>query len=158
MNDRVFPLRVVLTATTKRLVTESKGGRGNGIGDLYELLNHMTGDNLFTHQLPRASRECCPWLIRWFPELKPTLTAGGKLDEWLAKSPTCPQEGIIMWLAELRMMFPKIKDEYIIGQIPQDDHDRKDPYDELVQMRGTDEGIVLLNMPSIAPADDEDEP
>lgn len=27
-----------------------------------------------------------------------------------------------------------------------DDHERKHPYDELVQMRGSDEGIVIVNI------------
>ena len=50
-----------------------------------------------------------------------------------------------MWLAELKMMFSDIKDEYEIGQIPRDDHEVKHPYDELVEMRGSDEGILLVD-------------
>ena len=51
-----------------------------------------------------------------------------------------------MWLDEKRLIFSDVKDEYEIGQIPQDDHETKDAYDELVTMCGTDEGIILVKM------------
>jgi hypothetical protein len=37
--------------------------------------------------------------------------------------------------------FGKTRD---VGKIPADDHEKIDAYDELVMMRGTDEGIVVL--------------
>ncbi len=71
MNEtKVFPLRVLLTVTTGRLLTQSRGPRDNGIGDLYELLGWMTNDEPFTHQLPRFADECKPWILQWFPELQ----------------------------------------------------------------------------------------
>lgn len=36
---------------------------------IYEILNFMTGDNLFTHQLPRAMQECQPHLLKQHPQL-----------------------------------------------------------------------------------------
>lgn len=41
----------------------------NGIGGVYEILNHMTGQSLFTHQLPRAAEACRPFLAATFPGL-----------------------------------------------------------------------------------------
>lgn len=143
MKTKPFPLRVVLTVTTGRLLTESQGPHDNGISDLYEILGWMTNDSPFTHQLPRFGDECKPWLLRWFPELIPAW-ATTSLDKWLAKSPTCPDEGVRLWLTELKIMFPKLKDEYDVPQIPQDDHEQKNAYDELVAMRGTDEGIIVV--------------
>jgi len=139
----------VLAVVTKRLLTESRGDRDNGIGDLYDILGWMANDSPCTHQLRRFGEECKPWLLRWFPELQPTLGSLWALDEWLARSPTCPDEGIKIWLAELKMMFPEIRDEYDVPRIPQDDHEQKDPYDELVATRGTDEGIVLVTTEEI---------
>lgn len=135
---KIFPLNVVLTVTTGRLLTSSDRPNDNGIGDLYEILNHMTNDNLFTHQLPRAGKECTPWLLVWFPELKPVLACKDKLDDWLKKSPTCPQVGIQMWLTELKMLFPDIKDQYEVKQIPKVGHDVIDPIEELKTMRNED--------------------
>ena len=39
---RLFPLRVVLTVTTGRLLTERRDAKDNGISDVYEILGHMT--------------------------------------------------------------------------------------------------------------------
>ncbi len=136
-----FSLRTILTATTGRFVTKDKEG-SNGIGDLYDLLGWMTRDTPYTHQLGRFNEECKPWLIRWFPELQPMLACGTLLDNWVVKSDTV-ETAIFYWLAELRLMFPDIKDYYDVPQIPQDDHERKHPYDELVEIRGADEGIII---------------
>jgi len=60
---KTFDVRVILSATTGRLVTKSQGPDDNGIGDLYELLGWMTDDSPFTHQIPRFMQECKPWLL-----------------------------------------------------------------------------------------------
>ena len=130
---RTFSLRTVLTVTTGRLLTEPKGENDNGIGDLYELLGWMTMDSPFTHQLGRFADECKPILYRLFPELALGEACLPKLDEWLGKSPTCPQEGIKMWITQLRMMFPEIKLEYAIPQFPIE-HATKDPVAELMEI------------------------
>lgn len=36
---------------------------------VYDILNFMTGESLFTHQLPIAARECTPELLRQHPQL-----------------------------------------------------------------------------------------
>ena len=148
MDTKRFPLRVILTVTTYRLLTESKSPRDNGIGDLYKLLGWMTNDTPFTHQLSRLVKECQPWLLRWFPEIEIASVCMTNLDKWLNRARTCPDEGVKLWLAELQMTWPAIKDEYDVPRIPQDDHEHKNPYDELVTMRGTDEGIVLVEAPA----------
>jgi len=107
---------------------------------MYKLLSHMTGDSVFTHQSGRFAEECKPYLFGWFPELKIANDFLGKkgLDEWISKTAT-PEEGIEMWLDELKILEPKIKDTYEVGQIPMVDHEIKHPYDELVAMLGKDE-------------------
>jgi len=144
---KTFPLQVLLTVTTGRLLTDSKGDRDNGIGDLYEILGWMTNDSPYTHQLGRFAEECRPWLFRWFPKLGIASASASlaSLDQWVAIAPTCPDQGVMIWLAELRMMQPKLLAEYDVPRIPVDDHERKHPYDELVAMRGTDEGIVIVS-------------
>lgn len=41
----------------------------NDIGDVYKLLNYMTGEDVYTHQLPRACDACFPCLAKQFPWL-----------------------------------------------------------------------------------------
>ena len=59
---KVFDLGTVLSVTTGRLLTH--------IDNVYKILNYMTRDNLFTHQLPRASREMIPIIFSQYPQLK----------------------------------------------------------------------------------------
>lgn len=61
--QKLFHLGDILSITTGRLVSK------NNIGGVYEILNFMTSDNLFTHQLGRASDECKPALLAQHPQL-----------------------------------------------------------------------------------------
>lgn len=143
-----FSLRAILTVTTGRLLTESRGPDDNGIGDLYALLSWMTDESVFTHQLGRFGKECRLWLIRWFPELNSALGGMDSLDRWIKCDTTSDDEGIRMWIVELKMMHPAIKDEYDVPRIPADDHERRRPLDELVAIRGTAEGVVVVETSS----------
>lgn len=60
---RDFDLGDILSITTGKLVSRDH------IGGVYRILNFMTGDELFTHQLPRASRECGGPLLAQHPDL-----------------------------------------------------------------------------------------
>lgn len=139
MGTKQFSAATVLTVTTGRLLTP--------IGNLYAILSWMAGESVWTHQLARFCAECKPWLLRWFPELE---QAGdekqlAKLDELLERAPhhnESPEQAVNRWMAETCEC--GLQDTYEVPQIPRDDHTHKDPYDELVEMRGTDEGIVLL--------------
>ena len=66
---RMFPLRTILTVTTGLLLTNRRGPQDNGIGDLYEILDWMTGDAAHTHQLPRFADECRPEILKQHPVL-----------------------------------------------------------------------------------------
>jgi hypothetical protein len=129
-----FSLRTILTVTTGRLLTEGKSEDDNGIGDLYEILGWMTNDSPYTHQLGRFADECKPYLYKWFPELAFGEARLDYLDQWISKAPTCPQTGIKMWICELTMMFPAIKNEYDIPRINMESHVFKNPVDELIKM------------------------
>jgi hypothetical protein len=146
---KVFPLRTILTVTTGRLLTQPKGEDDNGIGDLYEILGWMTNDSPYTHQLGRFAEESKPWLFRWFPELGTASACLDKLDGWLSKMRDKSSEGaeqaLAFWFTEIKMLEPRLKDEYEVPKIPADDHEQKEPYAELVSVRGTDEGIVVVS-------------
>lgn len=135
---RMFPLRVVLSVTTGRLLTKPQSENDNGISDLYDILGHMTSDQVWTHQLPRLGRECGPWLLRWYPQLAVASEWLGDLDEriWLDGA----HSAIEAWLCEMEK---RLGSKFAVGQIPPDDHDQIHPYDELVVMRGGDEWITL---------------
>lgn len=61
--SKQFHLGDVLSITDGRLMSPRH------MDGIYDILNFMTGDNLFTHQLPRAMTECQPHLLKQFPQL-----------------------------------------------------------------------------------------
>lgn len=139
-----FSLRDVLTVITGRLLTVPTE-ESNGIESLYSILEWMTGEPPFTHQLPRFAQECKPYLLEWFPELSLALAADGSLQKWIDSDQTAnKQEGIRMWLTELKMMNSAIKDAYGVSRIPQDDHDSIDPRDELESMIDPEDVVVVV--------------
>ena len=136
MNEtKRFPLRVLLTVTTGRLLTTAKGPHDNGIDDYYEILAWMTNDTSYTHTLGRFNDECKPWLLRWFPELGIVPQRLGNLNIMIrmAKSEgTSVEREIQEWLA-VETERCNLPDFYDVPRIPPDDHERKHPYDELVE-------------------------
>ena len=86
MNAKSFHLGDVLSITTGLLVSPRH------MEGIYDILNFMTGDDLYTHQLPRATGECRPILLRQHPQLAevavPTLTPE-TWEGWLLEKEAC---------------------------------------------------------------------
>ena len=115
MSTRTFHLGDILTVTTERLVSPRH------MDGLYDLLNHMTGDNLFTHQLPRAADECKPALLAQHPDL-----ADIEVPDF--RSP----DDVPVWLANQVARFGECRD---VVPLAEADHTRIDPVDELRMIR-----------------------
>lgn len=63
-NDvKPFHIGDILSITTGRMVSPRH------MEGIYDILNYMTGDNLFTHQLRRAADACKPALLEQHPIL-----------------------------------------------------------------------------------------
>lgn len=80
---KTFHLGDILSVTTERVLSP------RGMAGIYELLNYMTDDDLFTHQLPRAATACRPGLLAQYPELgavcpSEDLSGEGPVRDWLA--------------------------------------------------------------------------
>lgn len=117
---RTFSLAQVLTAMHGALLCD--------MGGVYEIMNYLTGDNLFTHQLPRAFRECEPWLKRRHPDLA-ALDASGVTPE--------------NWRTFLESAEARFGQTVAVSPIPRDDHTTRDPVEELAGMIGADRVIVV---------------
>jgi hypothetical protein len=105
---------------------------GEDFGVCYDILNFMTGDNLFTHQLPRAGNEVAPYLIDQFPWLKEVKEdiKGCNTENWHEyREKYCAQYG------EFHEVYP----------MPMDDHDIIDPIDELEQMVDDPSKIIIID-------------
>jgi hypothetical protein len=133
MQTKDFPTLAVLTVTSGRLLTIPRDpDEGNGIGQVYEVLGWMTDDSPFTHQLGRFAEECRPWIHRWYPSII-------EADAEIVRRCEAGEVAEVQ-----RDMLARFSATIALPRIPQDDHERKHPYDELVAMRGTDEGIVVV--------------
>jgi hypothetical protein len=148
VKTKKFHVSDVLSITTGRLVSTRH------MDGVYDILNFMTGDNLFTHQLPRASKECTPWLLKQFPELE---KAGhyknlAKLDTLIDDSqyhkestPDTAVEMWIKWMSEPGMC--NLKMEYDIQPLPRGEHQHKDPIHEAQEMMGGKGRVVVVKTP-----------
>lgn len=112
--------------TTKAFATEDVLGTITGvllgdIGRIYEVLNWMTGESVYTHQLPRIGREAQPVVLAAHPELQ------SALDERDQVNPSNWEEWRDRWIER----FGKTID---VPKFAADEHERKGPITELSEM------------------------
>jgi hypothetical protein len=119
---RSFDLGDILSVTTGYLVSKRH------IGGVYDILNHMTGDNLFTHQLPRAADMCKPAILDQHPQL--ALVASPETFDGKAH--------VESWLVEQ-------EDAYglTLPILPLASWRQRDPIEELAGMVGPDKPIIV---------------
>jgi hypothetical protein len=122
---RNFALGAVLSVAGGKLMCD--------IGMVYDILNFMTGDNLFTHQLPRAAEECRPSLLKQHPFL----------SEYLEKvEPTVSTVNVHEKLAECVSIWGS---ELAIDELSgAGDHEFKEPLQELCDMVGSDKVVPIV--------------
>jgi hypothetical protein len=73
MQTKEFATRDVLSTITGRLMGD--------IGGIYEVLNWMTGESVFTHQLPRIGREATPVLVAVYPALQQAIDEAEQVNQ-----------------------------------------------------------------------------
>lgn len=133
MTTKTFPLGTVLTVTTGLLLSP------DGIGGVYQILNHMTRDNLYTHQLPRVSRECEPHLLKQFPVLaSPEMQfAVAELKELLGtpSGHSEPSAVCVGWLSKLTSgrYGIEVPEQFEVEQLAPGEHYEIDPISELAE-------------------------
>lgn len=138
-NQKTFPLAVVLTATTGRLLCK--------MDDVYEILNHVTGDNLFTHVLPRAFKFASPLIKAEHPNLAAAETPENlaKLDTLVADAKARNEPsgvGCRMWLDWMQeSAVCGLANEYEISSHA-DVWISRDPVQEAAEMFGAEKVIV----------------
>ncbi len=123
MGTKLFHLSDILRVSTGRLVSTRH------VNGLYDILNFMTGDNLFTHQLPRAADECRPYLLMEMPWLKEVDASAVSGENWQ------------LWLQELIV---KYGEWHEVRQIHPEDHAVIDPIEELRQMAPGKEILPII--------------
>ncbi len=117
--SKSFTLDIVLTVTSGILLTP--------IDELYRILNYLTGEQLYTHQLPRASEFAKPHIFKKYPELKKVEIPNVSTFE------------------EVEAFINSLKNNGMLAEYelePMTDFVAKNPIQELIEMRGSSEGII----------------
>jgi hypothetical protein len=130
MTSRPFRLGDILTITTGRLVSPRH------MDGVYDILNWMTGDNLFTHQIPRATDECRGPLLAQHPDLA-GVAAPGKFGDGSKGS---AKQAVDAWLAGQVAAYGEMRE---VEPLHPDDHTRIDPMAEIAIVAPHAEVIVV---------------
>jgi len=117
-----FPTLAVLSITSGRLLTQPRRAN-NGFDQIYEVLEWMTDDQPFTHQLGRFAEECklveeCKqWIYQWHPEII-------EADKWIENKliEKCEVEDVKDCQAA---MLAKFGEAITLQKIPQGYHNFK---------------------------------
>ena len=120
--SRMFHIGDILTITTGRLVAP------RGIAAVYDILDYMTGDKLFTHQLGRACAECKPSLLHQHPQLEKETGDNLSISNWA------------VWLREAVAIYGE---QLPVVPLPPGEHKFIDPVEEMRGMVGPDKIIVV---------------
>jgi hypothetical protein len=115
-----FELGAVLSVTTGKLLCD--------IGRVYDILNHMTGDSLFTHQLPRACRICGPHLLKQHPQLAGIDASNVNTANW--------RKSLKAWVEQYGSSLP-------VEPLPIGDYVHRNPIEEACDMVGVDRVVVV---------------
>lgn len=101
------------------------------IEGVYDILNHMTGENLFTHQLLRAQDVCGPYLLKQFPQLKDTNCEGINPSNWRER---------------LDALVKKFGETLMVEPLPEGAYIPIDPITEAEVMVGDPNKVIVLRI------------
>lgn len=122
METKEFPTADVLSTITGMLMAD--------IGGVYEVLNWMTGESVFTHQIPRVSREVVPVVLDMHPSLQQAI------DE----APNVNCETVAHWRQTWEDRYgPTIA----VPKFTPETHERIDPMSEAAEHFRPDQMIVV---------------
>lgn len=114
--------------TTGEIVSAGTGRLCCPMERVYAIMNHLTGQNLYTHQLPKAFKDCQQWVLKQHPWL-------ATLDESECTSKTWEK-----WLAEAEKKAGATQHQLdpMPGGVEQ-----RDPVEELQEIMGRKRVIVI---------------
>jgi hypothetical protein len=125
INMRKYHLSDILSITTGKLVSIKH------IDGVYDILNYLTGVNLYTNEIPRALKECKVYLLEQFPQLKEVNADGVNgynIYEWVESQ-------------------IKIFGEYLeVDKLPVGIYEYKEPKVELAETMKKSQTIITQNI------------
>jgi hypothetical protein len=107
-----FHIGDILSVTHDRLVSPRH------VEGVYDILGHMTGESLMTHQLPRVAEEARPVLLKALPFLNEISAFGVTANNWRN------------WLDSLVLEYGEM---HPVPTLTEDQHERIDPLSEAAE-------------------------
>jgi hypothetical protein len=136
---KIFHLGDVLSVITGRLVSP------RGMEGIYDILNFLSSEELFTRQLPRAARECKPFLLDQYPQFgTPEIDeAINILDRRLEGVKDENRKQVVLeWLKE---QVEKYGEMFEVKQPPHKlNEEAKDPIEELIETVGDPNRVYFV--------------
>lgn len=123
---QAFPTADVLSTITGRLMGD--------IGGVYRVLEFMTGHPVFTHQIPRISREATPVAVALHPTLAQACTEAEQV------TPDNYRDWLATWL-------DRYGPEITVPRMDREQHEDIDPLSELAEKIHPDRIIVIETGP-----------
>lgn len=120
-----FHLGDVLSITDGHLLSP------RGMDGVYDILDYMTGDRLYTHALIRAVEFCGPYLLGQYPFLTDV-----KMPDELTNN----IEGSLKWLATQISVYGEM---FEVEPLAEGEWTSIDPVEELIGMVGADKVIIV---------------
>lgn len=133
---RDFDLGDILSITDGALVSPRH------IHGVYDILNWMTGDELFTHQLPRAGDACREPLLEQHPQLRAVKSDFSAINDRTKTTRDEAEAVVAAWLAEQKAIYGDT-----LPVTPLASWHHIEPVQELVEMTETPDRIIVVEVP-----------
>lgn len=132
-STRTFDLLDVLQVTTHFIVSPRR------VAALYDVLSWMTGESVFTHQLPRAGRECAAAILERYPELREAAVPSEE-DRAVWERTGNPAGWVPLWQDDMLKRFGPTRE---LTRLPAREPQYDTPIGDLVEMVGPERVIVV---------------
>jgi len=130
-DKKQFTIGQVISAGTGTLCCD--------IGEVYEILNFLTGDNLMTHQLPRALRACKQHVIQQFPWMK-----------WVEDNKeACTPE---TWESFLASAAKEYGQTHELEPLPNGEWEYRNPIEEAEELMGDESKVIPVVVENATPS------
>lgn len=120
--EKQFDLGDVLTVATGNLISP------RGMEGVYDICNFLSGESVYTHQIPRVIREARPMVLSMHPQLANADVSGITPENFKAR------------LAELKAAYGET---LAVRKMTKDEHERIDPLSELAEKIHPDKIVVV---------------
>ncbi len=132
-----FHISDILSVTTGRLLSSED------VGGVYKILNFMTGDDIFTHVIPRAMRICKPDLLLQFPQFDTPefqLEIGFLIEALEGEGARNSHDLITGWLFKQKQNYGEY---FEVKPLDTDDWYSMDPVEEAVETFGKEKVMAV---------------